>query len=117
MVKRKSCFPQIQSKLNEFGFTQLQGRIYDPHQIISKRILASRQGPYENEHIEGLDKLANIETCIEMEVIMQHDQTKQTEPTFQQRPSQKPSPRLIVKDPNLSIFNKRRSSEALGDSS
>jgi len=46
VVKRKSCLPQIQSKLNEFGFTQLQGRIYDPHQVISKRILASRQGPY-----------------------------------------------------------------------
>jgi hypothetical protein len=47
VVKNKSCLPQIQSKLSEFGFTQLQGRKYDPHQIISKRRLASRQGPYE----------------------------------------------------------------------
>jgi hypothetical protein len=76
MVKNKSCFPHIQSKLNEFGFTQLQGRRYDSHQIISKRRLASRQGPYEHEHVEGLDKLANLETYIKMEVIMQHDQTK-----------------------------------------
>jgi len=37
VVKSKSCLPQIQSKLNEFGFTQLQGRRCDPHQVISKR--------------------------------------------------------------------------------
>jgi hypothetical protein len=66
VVKRNSCLTQIQSKLNEFGFTQLQGRRYDPHQIISKRILASQQGPYEHAHVEELDKLANLETCIEM---------------------------------------------------
>jgi hypothetical protein len=76
VVKRKSFLPQIQSKLNEFGFTQLQGRRYDPHRFISKRILARRQGPYEHENIEGLDKLANLDTCIEMEFTIQHDQTK-----------------------------------------
>jgi hypothetical protein len=31
MVKNTSCLLQIQAKLNEFGFTQLQGRKYDPH--------------------------------------------------------------------------------------
>jgi hypothetical protein len=117
VVKRKSCLPQVQSKLNEFGFTQLQGRRYDPHQIISKRRLASRQGPYEHEHVEELDKLANLETCTEMEVIMLHDQEKQTELTLQQSSAQKPSPRLIIKAPKMSIFNKRSSSEALGASS
>jgi hypothetical protein len=81
LVKNKSCLPQIQSKLSEFGFTQLQGRKYDLHQIISKRRLMSRQGPYENEHVEGFDKLANLETCAYMEVTLQHDQTKQTEST------------------------------------
>ena len=45
---------------------------------------------------------------------MQHDQTKHTELTFQQISAQKPSPRLIVKAPKMSIFNKRSSSEALG---
>jgi hypothetical protein len=117
VVKRKSCLPQIQSKLNEFGFTQLQGRRYDPHQVISKRILASRQGPYEHEHVEELDKLANLETCTEMEVITLHDQEKKTEITSQQSSTQKPSPRLIIKAPKMSIFNKRSSSEALGASS
>jgi len=48
VVKNKSCLPQIQSKLNEFGFTQLQGRKYDLHQIISKRRLEKKQGPYEH---------------------------------------------------------------------
>jgi hypothetical protein len=79
VVKNKSCFPQIQSKLNEFGFTQLQGRKYDPNHIISKRILVRKQGPYEHEHVEGFDKLANLETCVDMEVTLQNDQTKQIE--------------------------------------
>jgi hypothetical protein len=83
VVKNKSCLPQIQSKLSEFGFTQLQGRKYDLHQIISKRILVSRQGPYEHEHVEGFDKLANLETSVDMEVTIQHDQEKQMEPATQ----------------------------------
>jgi hypothetical protein len=73
VVKNKSCLPQIQAKFNEFGFTQLQGRKYDPHQIISKRRLMSKLGPYEHEHVEGFDKLANLETCTDMEVTLQHD--------------------------------------------
>jgi hypothetical protein len=117
VVKNKSCLPQIQSKLSEFGFTQLQGRKYDLHQIISKRRLVSKQGPYEHEHVEGFDKLANLETCVDMEVTLQHDQTKHTETTSQQSPTQKPSPRLVVKAPKMSVYNKRSSSEALGASS
>jgi hypothetical protein len=117
VVKNKSCLPHIQSKLSEFGFTQLQERKYDPHQIISKRVLASIQGPYEHEHVEGFNKLANIETCVVMEVTMQHDQTKQIEPASQQSPTQKPSPRSIFKAPKMSVYNKRRSSEALSASS
>jgi hypothetical protein len=52
-----------------------------------------------------------------MEVTMQHDLTKQTEPASQQIPTQKPSSRLIVKAPKLSVYNKRSSSEAMGTSS
>jgi len=48
---------------------------------------------------------------------MQHNQTKQTERASQQSPPQKLSPRMIVKDPKMSVYNKRRSSEALGASS
>jgi hypothetical protein len=92
----------------------LQGRKYDPHQIISKRRLASKQGPYEHEHVEGFDKLANLETCVDMEVTLQHDHTKQTERSPQQSPVEKPSPRLVFKAPKMSVYNKRSSSEALG---
>jgi hypothetical protein len=42
---------------------------------------------------------------------------KQTESAYQQSPAQKPSPSLAVKAPKMSVYNKRRSSEALGASS
>jgi hypothetical protein len=29
----------------------------------------SKQGPYEHEHVEGFDKLENLETCADMEII------------------------------------------------
>ena len=77
----------------------------------------SRQGPYEPEHVEGFDKLANLETCADMEVTLQHDQKKQTESSHQQNPTHKPSPRLVVKGPKMSVYDKRSSSEALGTSS
>jgi hypothetical protein len=84
VVKTRSCLPQIQAKLKEFGFSQLQGRKYDPHQVISKRRLMRKQGPYEHEYVEGFDKMANLETCADMEVILQPDQTQQIESTLQQ---------------------------------
>jgi hypothetical protein len=117
VVKTRSCLPQIQAKLSGFGFTQLQGRKYDPHQIISKRRLMSRQGPYEHEHVEGFDELANRETCADMEVTLQPDQTQQIESSPQQIQTQKTSPKLIIKAPKMSVYNKRSSSEALGASS
>ena len=39
IVKSRSCLSQVQANIKEFGFAQLQGRRYDPHQIISKRRL------------------------------------------------------------------------------
>ena len=51
-----------------------------------------------------------------MEVVTLHDQAKQTKITSQQSAAQKPSPRLIIKAPKMSIFNKRSSSKALGAS-
>jgi hypothetical protein len=45
-------------------------RKYDPHQVICKRRLMRKQGPYEYEYVEGFDKLANMETCADMEVIL-----------------------------------------------
>jgi hypothetical protein len=88
----------------------LRGRKYDLHHIISKRILARKQVPYEHEHVEGFDNLSNLETCVDMEVTLQHDQTKHIETTSQEGPTQKPSPRLVFKDPKMSIYNKRSSS-------
>jgi hypothetical protein len=57
IVKNRSCLSQIQEKLKEFGFAQIQGRRYDPHQIISKRILMNKQAPYDHEQVEGFNKL------------------------------------------------------------
>jgi hypothetical protein len=74
-------------------------------------------GPYEHEHVEGFDKMANMEICIDMEVTLQHDRIKPIESTPQQIQTQKYSPRLIVKAPNMSVYNKRNNSEALGDNS
>ena len=79
VVKTRSCLPQIQAKLSEFGFTQLQGRIYDLHQIISKRRLMNRQSPYGHEQVEEFDRLANLEVCANMEITLQPDHTQQIE--------------------------------------
>jgi hypothetical protein len=75
IVKARSFLSQIQAKLKEFGFSQLQGRRYYPHQIISKRILMNKHAPYEHEHVEGFDKLANLEVCADMEATLQQSQT------------------------------------------
>jgi hypothetical protein len=82
-VKPRSCLPQIQAKLKEFGFAQVQGRKYDPHWVIYKRRLVRKQGPYEHEYVEGFDKLENLETYADMEVILQPDQTQQVGSTLQ----------------------------------
>jgi hypothetical protein len=84
IVKTRSCLSQVQEKLKEFGFAQLQGRRYDPHQIISKRILMNKHAPYEHEQVEGFDKLENLEVCVDMEAILQPTQTQQVEATLQQ---------------------------------
>jgi hypothetical protein len=75
-----------------------------------------KQVPYEHEHVERFDKLANLETCADMEVILQPDQTQQIESSPQQIQTQKNSPRLIIKAPKMSVYNKRSISKALGAS-
>jgi hypothetical protein len=117
IVKTRSCLSQIQAKLKEFGFAQLQGRRYDPHQIISKRRLINKQAPYEHEHVEGFDKLENLDVCVDMEAILQPTQTQQVEATLQQTQIQQTPQKMIVKVPKISVYNKRSSSEALGTSS
>jgi hypothetical protein len=116
IVKTRSCLSQIQAKLKEFGFAQLQGRRYDPHQIISKRRLMNKQAPYEHEHVEGFDKLENLEVCVDMEAILQPTQTQQVEETLQQSQTQQAPQKLIFKVPKVSVYNKRSSSEAMGTS-
>jgi hypothetical protein len=114
VVKTRSYLPKIQDKLSGFRFTLLQGRKYDPHQIISKRRLMRKQSPYEHGHVVVFDELANRETCADMEVTLQPDQTQQTESSPQQIQTQKTSPNLIIKSPKMSVYNKRSSLEALG---
>jgi hypothetical protein len=113
IVKARSCLSQIQAKLKEFGFAQLQGKIYDPHQIISKRILMNKQIPYEHEQVEGFDKLENLEVCVDMEAILQPTQMHQVEATLQQSQTQQASQKLIVKVPKISVYSKRINSESM----
>jgi hypothetical protein len=75
IFKSRSCLSQVQAKLKDFGFSRLQGRTYDPHQIISKKRLMNKQSPYEHEQVEGFDKLENLEVCVDMETILQPIQT------------------------------------------
>jgi len=122
IVKSISCLSHIQEKIKEFGFAHLQGRIYDPHQIISKRRLMNKHAPYENEHVECFDKLENLEVCANMEAILQTTQTQQVEMTLQQSQTQQVEAtlqrtqtqqapqKLIVKVPKMSVYRKRSSS-------
>jgi len=58
---------RVKEKLKYFGFSKIRGRKYDPHHIIYKRIQMNKNSPYEHEKMEGLDKLANLEVCIDVE--------------------------------------------------
>jgi hypothetical protein len=113
IVKSRSCLYQVQENIKEFGFAQLQGRRYDPHQIISKRILMNKHAPYEHEQVEGLDKMENLEVCVDMEAILQPMQTQQGEETLQQIQTQQAPQKLIIKVPKTSFYSKRNSSKAM----
>ena len=73
---------QVKEKLKDFGFSEIQGRKYDPHQIISKRIHMNKNAPYEHDNMEGLDKLTNMEVCIDVEAPLQQVQTQQAPQTL-----------------------------------
>ena len=74
----------------------------------------NKHAPYEHEHVEGFDKLANIEVCDDMEAILQQAQTQQLEATLQQSQTQQATQKLIFKVPKVSVYNKRSISEAMG---
>jgi hypothetical protein len=57
-----------------------------------------------------------METCADMEVTLQPDQKQQIELAPQQIQTHKTFPRLIIKAPKMSVYNKMSSSEALGTS-
>jgi hypothetical protein len=94
---------QVQEKIKDFGFTQLQGRRYDPHQVIYIRRLMSKHVPYEHEQVEGFDKLENLEVCVDTEAILQPTQTQQVEKTLQQSQVHQASHKLIIKVPRISV--------------
>jgi len=110
VVKTRACLPRIKEKLKEFVFSQLQGKIYDPHQFIYKRRLMNKQGPYEHEYVEGFDKLANLQTCADMEAILQPVQTQQVGPTLQQTQTQQTPQTLKFQVPKVIVYTKRSSS-------
>jgi hypothetical protein len=41
----------------------------------------NKKSSYEHEYVEGFDKLENLETCTDMEAILQPAQTQQVRPT------------------------------------
>jgi len=114
IFKHRSFLSQVQENLKDFGFAQLQGRGYDPHQIISKRILMNKQAPYEHEKVEDFDKLENLQFCVYMEAIMKPIQTQQVEATLQQSQIKQTSQKLANKVPKISVYIKRRILEAMG---
>jgi hypothetical protein len=46
--------------------------------------LIYKQAPYEHEHVEGFDKIENLEVYVDKEEILQRTQTQQVEETLQQ---------------------------------
>jgi DNA-binding LytR/AlgR family response regulator len=72
-----------------------------------------KHAPYEHEQVEGFDKLENIEVCVDMDVILQPIQTRQLEATLQQIQTQQASQKLIIKNPKISVYNKRSNSNAM----
>jgi hypothetical protein len=43
----------------------------------------NKHAPYEHEHVEGFDKLANLDVCADMEAILKPYQTQQVEANLQ----------------------------------
>ena len=77
----------------------------------------NKHAPYEHGHVEGFDKLANLDVCANMEAILQLAQTQKVEATLQQIQTKQTPQNMIVKVPKVSVYNKRSSSEALSTSS
>jgi hypothetical protein len=67
VVKSRSCLSEVKAKIKDFGFSKIQGRKYDPHWIIFKRRQMNKNAPYEHEYVEGLEKLANLQVCTDVE--------------------------------------------------
>jgi hypothetical protein len=80
IIKTRSFLSHIQENIKEFVFAQLQGRRYDPHQMIFKRKLMNKQAPYELAQVEGFDKLENLEVCVYMETSNQLKHIKWRQP-------------------------------------
>ena len=74
----------------------------------------NKHAPYEHDHVEGFDKLENLDVYANMEEILQPTQTQQVEANLQQNQTQQTPQKLIVKVPKISVYNKRSSSEAMG---
>ena len=71
-----------------------------------------KHGPYEHEYVEGFDKLANLETCADMEATLQLAQAHQVGPTLQQTQTQQTPQKMTFQVPKVIVYTKRNSSEA-----
>jgi hypothetical protein len=74
----------------------------------------NKQAPYEHEHVEGFDKLENLEVSVDMETVLQLAQMKQVDATLKQSQTQKSPQKMTFKVPKESVYNKRSISKAMG---
>jgi hypothetical protein len=61
----------------------------------------NKNAPYEHENVEGLDKLANLEVCIDVEAPLQQVQASHT------------PKKLVIKIPKATVYNKRTMSDTM----
>jgi len=76
IVKSKKCLAQVEAKFKDLFFSQMSGKKYDTHHIISRRRQMKKNAPYEHEPIEGLENFVNLEECVDVEAPVQKSQTQ-----------------------------------------
>lgn len=73
IVKTKSTLHIIERFLKVMGFKEVEKIRYGPHQIICHRKKKNKSAPFENQTIEGMDKISNLESFQEYEHGSQSD--------------------------------------------
>ena len=58
-VRNRATLPLVSKFLKDMGFPQDQAIKYDPHQVISNRIMAHKCRPFEHSKVPGLREKVN----------------------------------------------------------